>query len=196
MTSPVMASIETILWSRSGTVESRPLYFFKRLGLKAIQANAFEHLASIPENSLGGIFCSHFIEHFQSDAILDFMILCFQKLDDGAYLVIETPNPCSLIVGASTFYRDPTHRMPYHPESVKFILKQIGFQHVIIEETSFLRDQDRLRKIPHPSNLSRLDPVIMDTLKVNFDWLNHYLCSPQDYTAIGQKIQTRASDET
>jgi hypothetical protein len=45
-------------------------------------------------------------------------------------LILETPNPESMRVGATTFYYDPTHRNPVIPATLQFILEHRGFTEV------------------------------------------------------------------
>ena len=37
-------------------------------------------------------------------------------LQPGGLLIFETPNPTNVNVGASSFYLDPTHLKPLHPQ--------------------------------------------------------------------------------
>jgi O-antigen chain-terminating methyltransferase len=48
-------------------------------------------------------------------------------LSPGGVLILETPNPETVRVGATTFYRDPTHRNPLMPEVLRFIVEHRGF---------------------------------------------------------------------
>ncbi len=42
-------------------------------------------------------------------------------------VLFETPNPENLVVGACTFYTDPTHKNPLVPDSTQFLLEYNGF---------------------------------------------------------------------
>ena len=48
-------------------------------------------------------------------------------LQPGGLLMLETPNPTNLVVGASSFYLDPTHCRPVPPPLLHFALWSRGF---------------------------------------------------------------------
>jgi O-antigen chain-terminating methyltransferase len=48
-------------------------------------------------------------------------------LQPGGLLVMETPNPENLVVGAGSFYRDPSHLRPLPPELLGFATEYAGF---------------------------------------------------------------------
>ena len=48
-------------------------------------------------------------------------------LKPGGVVILETPNPKNLVVGACNFYADPTHRKPVFPETLQFLLDEVGF---------------------------------------------------------------------
>ena len=84
-------------------------------------------------------------------------------------ILLETPNPENLIVGACNFYVDPTHRNPMPPALVAFLLQARGFERVDIDRR-------------HPA-----DPALL--LQGNDEAiiapLNRLLFGAQDYAAIG-----------
>ena len=47
-------------------------------------------------------------------------------------LVLETPNPESLLAGSVNFHRDPTHLRPVHPDTLAFLCESAGFADVEI----------------------------------------------------------------
>ena len=53
-------------------------------------------------------------------------------LPEGGLLIIETPNPESLVAGSVNFHRDPTHLRPVHPDTLAFLCESAGFRHVEI----------------------------------------------------------------
>lgn len=99
-------------------------------GLEAIQGDAVEHLGSLEGETLDGIFAAQFVEHLGAAAAWKLIGLCHQQLKPGRYLVLETPNTRSLFVLARTYFRDPTHRLPVHPETWEFLARSQGFSEV------------------------------------------------------------------
>ena len=95
------------------------------------QGDGINYLAHTDE-VFSGIFVSHVIEHISFESL---QLLCksaYEKLEDGACLIFETPNPTSLHTYMSGFYIDPTHIKPVHPLMVEYILKEIGFKEIEI----------------------------------------------------------------
>ena len=49
-------------------------------------------------------------------------------LRPGGKLIVESPNPHSLRVGAALYWLDPTHRRPLMPETLELYLTTGGFE--------------------------------------------------------------------
>ena len=47
-------------------------------------------------------------------------------------ILFETPNPENILVGAYSFYTDPTHLHPLPPETLRFVAEARGFTNVQI----------------------------------------------------------------
>ena len=109
-------------------------------GLDIRQGDAIQFLKDSTQ-SFAGIFASQVIEHISFEQL---QILCqsaYEKLEDGAYLILETPNPTCLSMFTSSFYIDPTHNKPIHPLTLEYILHEVGFQEVHIVYTQASRQQ-------------------------------------------------------
>jgi len=102
-------------------------------GHDVLQAGAVRYLEAQPDASVRGIISCHVVEHMPAMEMLAFLRLCVRKLAPGGRLVLETPNPSS-IFGLSLFYRDFTHEKPIHPQTMKFLLHELGMHQVEIEE--------------------------------------------------------------
>ena len=105
-------------------------------GLEAQQADLFSYLSSLADDSLGGAFCSHVVEHLPPTQLPSLAILLARKLGAGALVVIETPNPECLEIFATHFYIDPTHTRPVPPVLLRFYLEEAGFGNIEIERLS------------------------------------------------------------
>ncbi|WP_222429904.1 class I SAM-dependent methyltransferase [Paenibacillus cremeus] len=99
----------------------------KDKGLSAYTADALGYLEKLPNNSVGGIFTGHVIEHLPSPTKIKFLKLCFDKLTHDGVLVIETPNTSSPHVMHNLYYLDPTHEKPMFHETYKYLAADVGF---------------------------------------------------------------------
>ena len=95
-------------------------------GLRAEQADLFEHLASLPEASLDGIFCCQVVEHLPPVSLPGFVRLAASRLARNGVLAIETPNPECLAIFATHFYLDPTHTRPVPHPLLGFYMQEFG----------------------------------------------------------------------
>lgn len=131
-------------------------------GLDVSQAGALEYLQAQADGSLRGIIACHVLEHLQPLDVLAFLRLCMRTLAPGGRLVIETPNPKSLF-GMTMFYRDFTHEKPLHPYTLKFLLEQLGAQHVTLEELHRAPERLELVEGGHDvinANFRKLDAIV------------------------------------
>jgi len=117
--------------------------------LRVEVADVLTHLSDLPGNSLGGVFCGHLIEHFDAIALQKLLSLAYDRLSPGGIIVCETPNTRNLFVMANTFYRDPTHRQPLHPETFQFMFRTHGFVNVELRYS-----------LPVPMGLA-LEPLVL-----------------------------------
>lgn len=99
----------------------------KRAGLKAEFADMFEYLNALPDQSLGGIFCSQVVEHLQPAEVPQLIRLAHAKLEPRGLLAVETPNPECLAIFATHFYLDPSHTRPIPPPLLAFYFEETGF---------------------------------------------------------------------
>ena len=116
-------------------------------GLEVVQDDGIHYLELTENNSLRGIFCAQVVEHLLTSEIERLVELTYQKLMPGAVLVMETINPRSLFALGNHFFADLSHIRPVHPETLRFICEQIGFEKVELEERSphpFMNTVDEL----------------------------------------------------
>ena len=132
--------------------------------LDVVEHDALAYLADLPEASVRMVTGFHIIEHMPFDLLVRLFDECRRVLQSGGCVVFETPNPENLIVGAYTFYFDPTHRHPLPPQMVEFLAQQRGFA-----------DVDILRLHPRPEQGA--DEAL----------LNKWFRAPVDYAVVGWK---------
>ena len=95
--------------------------------LEVVQADALAYLRGLPEHSLRAVTAFHFVEHIGLGELIDLLDEINRVLKPGGLVIVETPNPKNLVVGACNFYADPTHHKPLFPETLEFILNHRGF---------------------------------------------------------------------
>jgi O-antigen chain-terminating methyltransferase len=150
-------------------------------GLDVRQGDAIAHLRELPEASLGGVTAFHLAEHLPLDALVALVDAALVALKPGGLLLLETPNPTNLRVGAAAFYIDPTHLKPLHPEFMKFLLDQRGFADTTIRYVHRRPDED-----VQAADLATDDVERATTLAAEIDWA---LFGPPDYAAIARKAE-------
>ncbi|MGF1468350.1 MAG: methyltransferase domain-containing protein, partial [Sandaracinaceae bacterium] len=80
------------------------------LGLEVREGDALRTLAEAPDNHYAAVTAHHLVEHLSFDTVTWMTREALRVLAPGGVLSYETPNPRNLIVGATTFNIDPTHR--------------------------------------------------------------------------------------
>ena len=119
----------------------------RRRGLDVVHADVLQFLRARPDNSQGGIFASHLIEHLERGEIVEFVRVAFRKLSPGGVLVLEAINPMCLLTYAG-FYGDFTSIAPVSPPALEWLADSCGFSSVAIEGTSPVPPERRLRPLP------------------------------------------------
>ena len=126
-------------------------------GLDVMHVDIAEHLANLPDNSIGAITLFQVFEHLPFPVLLESMRSIVRVLRPGGVLIAEIPNSENLSVGASTFWIDPTHQRPLFPGLLKFLAKEVGFASVDGIYTSPLAPEPDLSAIPEPARGTILD---------------------------------------
>jgi SAM-dependent methyltransferase len=153
-------------------------------GLDVVIENGFAHLGALPDESLGGIFASQVIEHLHPARLIELTHLCYRKLAPGGVLAFETPNPKCLMVFADSFYKDPSHVQPVHPDTMQFLFEATGFHRV---ELMFLSPVDPSMRIPFLQGPG----AHIERFNQGIERLNSLLFGFQDFAVIGRKDGAR-----
>jgi O-antigen chain-terminating methyltransferase len=104
----------------------------RELGLAVDEADALGHLCSLPERTCSVVSAFHLIEHLDFVTVIALLDQIWRVLKPGGIVILETPNPENLIVGACTFHADPSHRRPLVPDTLQFFVEQRGFSEVCV----------------------------------------------------------------
>ena len=151
-------------------------------GVDAHHGDALAWLRDAEPGSYGAVIAIQVVEHLELDALLALVELAHAALRPGGKLVLETPNPASLIVLGNSYLLDPTHVRPLHPSLLSFLVERAGFTDVRLEffdpATGYhlpLLDEEE-----HPEAWAA---AINDA----FRRLNEVLFGPQDYAVIATR---------
>jgi SAM-dependent methyltransferase len=165
---------------------ARMVALCRERGLEAEEGDAFAVLAALPEGSLGGVVSFHVIEHLPAASLDRLVRLAFRALKPGGVLILETPNPLSMLVAARSFWLDPTHVRPVHPESLKLMYELAGFDPVERLDLRPYPDSERLPEIDL-AQLPEEQRVLADRVNRLRDRLDELLFGYQDFGMIGTK---------
>jgi SAM-dependent methyltransferase len=148
----------------------------RQRGLDVRHEDALAHLRVLPESSVAAVTAFHLIEHLDVEALFDLVDSALHILRPGGLLILETPNPTNLDVGASTFHIDPTHRKPVHPLWLEFLLTTRGYVDVELRYLNPTREV----QVTVPA-VDGDEPELLRTLA------DAVLFGPRDYGALGRK---------
>ena len=101
-------------------------------GHRVEQGDLLGHLEALPAGSLGLVTLFHVAEHLTAALLLTVLGAARRALAAGGVLIVETPNPRNLVMGAANFYIDPTHLRPLPPELLAFLAEAAGFVEVVV----------------------------------------------------------------
>ena len=140
-------------------------------GLEVEQAGAIEHLETLEDGALGGIFAAQVVEHVPAPELVRLLELAAAKLRPRGLLVAETINPLSPIA-LRNYFADLTHAQPLVPETLELLARQSGFATVEV----------RFANEPEERLIEPADP----TIAANVRRLNELLFAPLDYAIIAR----------
>lgn len=101
-------------------------------GLRVQTADGLKTLRTMADASLAMVSAFHVVEHIAFDDVRVLIAEALRALQPGGLLILETPNPENLVVGASSFYRDPSHVRPLPPELLSFAAEHAGFARQLV----------------------------------------------------------------
>jgi len=153
-------------------LDPRMVEHVRRAGLEAVEADGLAHLRSLKEATIDGLFARHVAEHILPGELVSVLRECRRVLRPRSPVVMITPDPSTLTVGAHTFWLDPAHRRPIPSELFRFYLEVEGFTDVSVRTFE-----------PSPERLS--EDVPDGPVRDNFRLLDRTLFGDRDYAVIG-----------
>ena len=147
-------------------------------GLDIRKGDALEHLKGLPDSELRAISAIHFIEHLESGQLVEMLDLALRALRPGGLIILETPDPENLLVGASSFYLDPTHLHPIPPQLLLFLVNARGFTDVSVRE---FKRTDRLEsKVP-------VAAPWREDVNAIWEFLQNRVAGPEDFAVLARR---------
>ncbi|MFW7378367.1 MAG: class I SAM-dependent methyltransferase [Oligoflexus sp.] len=156
-------------WQGVGVdLDSDMVKICRQKGLEVVKEDAIDYLKSLPDYSLAVVTAFHVVEHIPETDLVPLLQVIYRKVKLGGIVILETPNPENLIVGACNFYTDLTHIKPIPPISLQFMLSFAGF-----------KKTETLRLHPMKDKFRTQDPELKEVLE--------RLYGSQDYALVGYK---------
>ncbi|MBI5199197.1 MAG: class I SAM-dependent methyltransferase [Nitrospirae bacterium] len=159
----------------------------KEKGLKVIKGDGVDHLRSLEDDSLGGVFAAQVVEHLETEDLIEIIRLTHSKLKTGATFIAETINPLCLTTFSGPFYLDLTHIKPIHPQALVFLIEMAGFRNVEIKYTSPYPEEMKLQQVDFFHKLKKFEDAFLNIVNNNINRLNELLYGYQEYAVIGKK---------
>lgn len=153
--------------------------YCKMKGLNVAEEDALIYLEK--QEKVGGIFAGQLIEHLKVNQIVRLCELAYEKLEEGAYMILETPNPMSLAIYTHAFYIDPSHNKPVHPLLMEYFMKKSGFKDVRILFTESSK---------YPVDIPKLVGTGIENIEAfnqSMEEVSRTLFGSQDYAVIGRR---------
>lgn len=163
-------------------VETEPDFVarLRERGLEVIEEDALAHLAALAPGAVDAIVASHVVEHLPPEVMVRLIEDAAERLPPGGVLVLETPNPESLLAGSVNFHRDPTHLAPVHPDTLAFLCDMAGFARVEVLRLSPVPAE---RLLPDPAGEGELSESLGEVVRR----LNALLFGFQDYAIVARR---------
>ncbi|HVB01437.1 MAG TPA: methyltransferase domain-containing protein [Acidimicrobiales bacterium] len=148
--------------------------------IKVATADVLDHLRSLAPRSMAVVTAFHLVEHLSLEVLIELIDLANRVLQPGGLLIMETPNPENIVVGASTFYLDPTHQRPIPPALLEFLTGARGFLDVKIKRL----ERGASPELPIPRNS---DGSIVEDLGPLVEIINARFFGPEDYAVLARR---------
>ena len=176
--------------SRSTRISSR---YLEEKGIEVVAEDAVSHLAELEPGAVDGIVGLHLVEHLPAAAVSSLVALAAEKLAEGGILILETPNPESLVAGSINFHRDLTHVRPIHPDTLAFLCESAGFSEVEIRTAVAGAEDELLLRRPATRRSTRSSTQLNELLYGFQDYA--VVATASSYTCRDAKLYETSRDE-
>lgn len=148
--------------------------------LNVVENDAISFLKKQKDCTADGITAFQVIEHISTNTLLNLCRECFRVLDYGKVLILETPDPTCLLTFTNSFYLDPTHNNPIHPNFVKYLLEEVGFSKISVVKPEGSSGDYRLPLLEVKANN-------IEDFNNGINCISDLLFAGQDYAIIAEK---------
>jgi len=145
-------------------------------GLDVVEADVISYLRGLKNDSLAAITSMHLVEHLPHNVLIMLLDEAMRVLQPGGMLILETPNPENLTVGACWFYLDPTHRNPIPPDLLQWTVQERGFSQVVVQ---------RLTENRRVSDIQPVSESVPGAEQINL--MAAWFTAAPDYAVIARK---------
>ncbi len=150
-------------------------------GLQVIHSDIFDYLEKV-EESFGGIFCSHLLEHLPFDRVVRLIELMIKKVEPGGVLVLVFPNSASIRLHLFGFWRDPEHVRFYTGDLIASLCKYYGLT----------LEYSNQEETPNRLEVPRIDPI--PALPSTSGWRKLFGNSEDKSEALVQELNQKIGD--
>jgi len=159
----------------------------KEKGLDVIEGESISFLEKTPAETWGGIFAAQVVEHFPRNMLNRWLQAAFRTLKPDGVLCFETVNTASPFALIHHYYRDPTHQLPLHPETYKFLMEIHGFSDVSIQYRSPVPQSSKLTLEPVPDSITDDARSTLLSIVAALNRIQDYIYAPCDIAVRGVK---------
>lgn len=92
--------------------------------IKTVCMDGIDYLKTLPAESVKLLTSFQLVEHITTNQLLELMKQIARVMRKDGLVIIETPNPSNVNVGASAFYLDLTHKRQIPSELLTFIAEE------------------------------------------------------------------------
>lgn len=153
-------------------------------GIKTVHMDVLDYLKTLPDESVKLLTSFQLIEHLTTNQLLELFHEFGRVMRKDGMIILETPNPVNVNVGAGSFYLDPTHIRQIHPELLKFLAEENEFTDIQI---AYWQQEDIDKwwdGVWHDEQTTVSDSPIAKAME---DALKQSLWCPADYALVARK---------
>lgn len=151
-----------------------------------VEGDALAHLRELQPNSLGGLIAIQVVEHLSPTQLQELINLAASRVKKGGRVIFETINPKSLQALSSNYFRDITHKMPLHPDTLDYIMKLAGMKTIEVRMLSPIPEGALLQEVPLGEQLTPRWMHAMTLMNQNIRQLNNMLYGYQDFCIVAE----------